>query len=70
MEIIRGGLFPFDMQYPIYNFFFPGSGIATGKNFLEGIIETANTQANKRAIYIHIPFCDTLCSFCPFTRGG
>lgn len=69
MKIIGRGLFPFDMQYPIYNFFFPGSGIATDNKSLKGIIESANTQTNKRALYIHIPFCDTLCSFCPFTKG-
>jgi coproporphyrinogen III oxidase-like Fe-S oxidoreductase len=26
------------------------------------------TQIQRRAIYIHIPFCETICNFCPFHR--
>src|SRR5262249_11407177 len=24
--------------------------------------------ASRRAVYIHIPFCDTICNFCPFQK--
>ena len=26
------------------------------------------TEIQRRAIYIHIPFCETICNFCPFHR--
>ena len=25
-------------------------------------------EVRRRAIYIHVPFCETICSFCPFSR--
>ncbi|MHC8412353.1 radical SAM protein [Pseudomonas sp. Hz4] len=69
MDIVRADLFPFDMQYPIYNFFYPASGVVTDFRELDEILSLANVTVKKRALYIHIPFCDTICSFCPFTRG-
>ncbi|MGV8921070.1 MAG: radical SAM protein [Pseudomonas sp.] len=68
MKIIGHDLLPFDMQYPVYNFFYPNSGVIAN-SAIEDILTTANNNAKKRALYIHIPFCDTICSFCPFTRG-
>ncbi|MGI5243098.1 coproporphyrinogen-III oxidase family protein [Dactylosporangium sp. CA-139066] len=26
--------------------------------------------AGMKALYVHIPFCDTLCTFCPFVKSG
>lgn len=69
MDIVSADLFPFDMQYPIYNFFYPASGVATDFRGVDEILSLANVTVKKRALYIHIPFCDTICSFCPFTRG-
>jgi coproporphyrinogen III oxidase-like Fe-S oxidoreductase len=69
MKIIADDLFPFDMQYPVYNFFFPNSGVVTNHGEIFEIVSIANTAVKKRALYVHIPFCDTICSFCPFTRG-
>ncbi|MBX8496732.1 coproporphyrinogen-III oxidase family protein [Pseudomonas cichorii] len=69
MKIIGQDLLPFDMQYPVYNFFYPNSGSDIEKNSITKVIENASKNTKHRAIYIHIPFCDTLCSFCPFTRG-
>lgn len=31
---------------------------------------TETEPAGYRAIYLHIPFCDTICSFCPFIKSG
>lgn len=69
MEIIGADLLPFNMQYPVYNFFFPNSGVPAHHRDFEKILSAANVVVRKRALYIHIPFCDTICSFCPFTRG-
>lgn len=67
MNIIKKGLFPFDYQFPLYNFYYPFSGVES-TNTLESYINGLN-ETKKRALYFHIPFCDTICSFCPFTRG-
>lgn len=66
-------LLKFDRQLPIYNFFYPLQN--------EHIISETNAQklnryalsergrTSSRAFYFHIPFCETICSFCPFIRG-
>ncbi|POZ99209.1 radical SAM protein, partial [Pseudomonas sp. MWU12-2312b] len=70
MNILTADLLPFNMQYPIYNFFFPASGVVVEDHVdVEKILSVANGNVRKRALYMHIPFCDTICSFCPFTRG-
>ncbi|SDB66389.1 oxygen-independent coproporphyrinogen-3 oxidase [Pseudomonas sp. NFACC23-1] len=69
MDLISSDLLPFDMQYPVYNFFFPGSGAVVDEKKIAELMTGANITARKRALYLHIPFCDTICSFCPFTRG-
>jgi oxygen-independent coproporphyrinogen-3 oxidase len=33
------------------------------------VFETDRQKVSKRALYFHIPFCETICSFCPFVRG-
>ncbi len=69
MIIKNNSLFPFDRQYPIYNFFYPNSGFEIGLEDVNVGMGLANQVAKKRALYFHIPFCETICSFCPFTRG-
>jgi coproporphyrinogen III oxidase-like Fe-S oxidoreductase len=69
LDIIIADLLPFNMQYPIYNFFFPNSGVVANHGEITRILSVANLMVRKRALYVHIPFCDTICSFCPFTRG-
>lgn len=31
-------------------------------------LEQVNTKDTPTALYLHIPFCDATCSFCPFNR--
>lgn len=31
-------------------------------------LEEENLRKNKKAIYVHIPFCEKICSFCPFNK--
>jgi len=69
IKLKKKGLFPFDYQLPVYNFYYPFSGeFIEGKNTLNEL-HSANVFPKKRALYFHIPFCDTICNFCPFTRG-
>lgn len=62
-------LIKFDRQFPIYNFFFPGQGKEISKVSLQEVLALAQNKIKSRALYFHIPFCDTICNFCPFTRG-
>lgn len=72
MHLINNGFLKFDYQFPIYNFFFPNQtykSIPGDKESLEKILITANEFAISRALYFHIPFCEKICTFCPFTKG-
>ncbi len=70
MNLLRqNSLIKFDRQFPIYNFFFQGHGKERESTALVEILEGAQNSARARALYFHVPFCDTICNFCPFTRG-
>jgi anaerobilin synthase len=63
-------LIKFNRQLPIFNWHYPF-------NRDEDLIEDRltpyfapdKTEALRRGIYIHIPFCQTICNFCPFRRN-
>lgn len=70
MNLLRqNSLIKFDRQFPIYNFFFPNQSKERSADSLRDVLEGAQDFATSRALYFHIPFCDTICNFCPFTRG-
>lgn len=72
MRLLNKGLVKFDYQFPLYNFFFPAqthSLYEPDKRQVSEILAGANRAASSRALYFHIPFCEAICSFCPFTRG-
>lgn len=70
MNLLRkDSLIKFDRQLPIYNFFFPGQGRERSAHSIKDIWHEANASSRLRALYFHVPFCDTICNFCPFTRG-
>ncbi|HLX52658.1 MAG TPA: radical SAM protein, partial [Aquella sp.] len=62
----------FDHFMPIYNWLYPISYTKDNENAFSNNLDIFNkipvSSVTKRAIYIHIPFCDTICSFCPFVR--
>ena len=68
MKLINNGLIKFDRQYPVYNFFFPAQAKNITDLELKDVLLNANDNIKSRALYFHIPFCETICSFCPFTR--
>ncbi len=70
MNIKNNGLFKFDYQIPVYNFFFPSQGKCIIDKPVSDVIVNSNNDINSRALYFHIPFCETICTFCPFTKGG
>src|SRR5215472_9119126 len=61
----------FDKQIPVYNWYYPyGDDEQKLANPLDVYEELAGYHPHRRALYFHIPFCETICSFCPFVRGS
>lgn len=68
-------MFIFKYNFPIYNWFYPLSYSEPENKVKE---EISNNPVNifkivgknpvNRSLYFHIPFCEDICSFCPFTR--
>lgn len=48
---------------------FPGIDVASPQTAWLNALTTKVDSAAKRTMYIHIPFCQTRCSFCPFYFG-
>jgi anaerobilin synthase len=57
----------FDQQLPMFNWHYPFS---LKGNWISDRMAPFRTlreiPVRRRAIYIHIPFCETICTFCPF----
>jgi anaerobilin synthase len=62
-------LVKFNRQLPIFNWAYPGSRESerVDDRYLPYKIGKKCT-AGRRALYIHVPFCETICTFCPFPR--
>ncbi|MTD15672.1 radical SAM protein [Nakamurella sp. YIM 132087] len=63
-------LLKFDSQLPLYNWLYPMKGqdldtVTHGELFTS--VDTAYVRG--RSLYFHIPFCDTICTFCTLNRG-
>lgn len=72
MRLINNGIIKFDYQFPIYNFFFPNqtyNQIDGNEDAYRNIFGKINENIISRALYFHIPFCESICTFCPFTKG-
>lgn len=63
-------LFPFNRQLPIFNWYYPFDVQPTYElSPVLPFIELERHPTRRCSAYLHVPFCDTICSFCPFTRG-
>ena len=63
-------LMKFDRQLPVYNWLYPMKGQELDKVSHHEFFDSANTDiVRNRALYVHIPFCDTICTFCVLNRG-
>jgi len=60
----------FNHQLPVFNWFYT---FACDEDLIEDrlapYLTPKKTEVLRRAIYIHIPFCETICNFCPYQRG-
>jgi oxygen-independent coproporphyrinogen-3 oxidase len=52
----------FNWHYPFHH---PGDLI---EDRCVPFLAPKDTEVRRRAIYIHVPFCETICNFCPFDR--
>jgi anaerobilin synthase len=60
-------LIKFDRQLPIFNWHYPFSFEKHGMQDRRApYVASRNAAVRRRAVYIHIPFCETICNFCPF----
>lgn len=76
MDLIlnRSGSGPiFDKQLPVFNIFYPSQADGEhGDVYEDGIASIRSMDFSRTksvALYFHFPFCETICNFCPFTRG-
>lgn len=64
-------LLKFDKQIPVYNWYYPFVSdehkLANPWDIYEELVDY---HPHRRALYFHIPFCETICSFCPFERAS
>ncbi|MDG4658574.1 radical SAM protein [Ectobacillus antri] len=75
MKLLKDGFMKFDYRLPIYNWFFPlgyqplsseKKHLIEKSNF--DIYNVAGENSKFRALYFHIPYCEKICTFCPFSR--
>jgi len=63
-------LMKFTAQFPIYNWQYPVKGQDLGTFRYDAVYsELDASQTHQRALYFHIPFCETICTFCTLSRG-
>jgi oxygen-independent coproporphyrinogen-3 oxidase len=62
---------PFNKDVPIHNWYYPlaveNLDIAP-KGVRQFFDLVGHDRSVRRALYLHVPFCETICSFCPFVR--
>jgi coproporphyrinogen III oxidase-like Fe-S oxidoreductase len=63
-------LMKFDSQLALYNWLYPLKGQEREPGgFRPAYGELDVTGVRSRALYFHIPFCETICTFCTLNRG-
>lgn len=70
MRLRPDHILKFDQVLPIYNWFYPLNNTKINSNDWDSTLTSLPiSDVNLRALYIHIPFCRSICTFCPFTRS-
>lgn len=76
LNFVDNELIKFNYDFPIFNWFYPYyADEITDINLVNklslnpmSIFDFLLPETNDVALYFHIPFCQDICSFCPFTR--
>jgi len=64
------GSYPFARHLPVFNWYYPFESETTRvPSFLAALEDVDWPLMRRRSVYFHVPFCDTVCTFCPFTKG-
>ncbi|MGI5185393.1 coproporphyrinogen-III oxidase family protein [Dactylosporangium sp. CA-152071] len=66
-------LLPFEsFTYPFFDQQYTGDHQALVRALLgaENLTFPGDPHPGNKALYVHVPFCDTLCTFCPFVKSG
>jgi oxygen-independent coproporphyrinogen-3 oxidase len=72
IELIRNArtLLKFTEQFPVYNWQYPVKGQDLGTfSYLPVYEDLDAAETKQRAFYFHVPFCETICTFCTLSRG-
>jgi coproporphyrinogen III oxidase-like Fe-S oxidoreductase len=70
MKLLNDSVRKFNLHLPVYNWLYPAF-VKDSESAASGfsVFQTIDYSAIKsRALYFHIPFCETICSFCPFVK--
>jgi len=73
VKIIKfGSNYVFSKILPVYNWFFPldNKEIVKSNEILKIFKEIKTNNIKTRALYFHIPFCNSICTFCSFLKSG
>ncbi len=73
MKLRNDPAFPFTHVSPIYNWIYPlswtGAPFRYAGQSIADAVGADGAGARSRALYLHVPFCETICSFCPLLKG-
>lgn len=70
MKLQQDKFLKFNKLLPIYNWTYPlFRNLEDGEQYNQTDLSSINITPKTLTLYFHIPFCETLCSFCPFIRG-
>lgn len=72
MRLTEHPVLKFDTLLPLYNWIYPLSGrpvdLRSDRDPAEVLRKIPPSRS--RALYVHVPFCETICTFCPFVRAA
>lgn len=73
MRLAQNPVYRFTHFSPIYNWIYPVVGERFSRRYAgdtASLLRPIKRQATgARALYLHTPFCETICSFCPLVKG-
>lgn len=63
-------MIPFEsFSYPLFDLNYQADYEALVRSFLSVSLEEEDRTHGLKGLYVHIPFCDTICDFCPFVKS-
>lgn len=71
IDLVSGkSLLKFNEQLPVYNWLYPMKGQDLDTVTYQNLYQNLDISITKsRGLYFHIPFCDSICTFCTLNRG-